>query len=90
MDALFTGNLLYKCKSQGMTLKLNNRFENNIIADVIAPRGVYLKIVEGPMTGQATNGTSSIRRWQTAPSSLNRAAEREESARIAEVGSLLA
>ena len=51
MDTLFTGNLLYKCKSQGMTLKLNNRFENNIIADVIAPRGIYLKIVEGPMTG---------------------------------------
>jgi hypothetical protein len=51
MDALFSGNLLYKCKSQGMTLKLNNRFENNIIADVIAPRGIYLKIVEGPMTG---------------------------------------
>ena len=54
MDTLFTGNLLYKCRSQGMTLKLNNRFENNIIADVIAPRGVYLKIVEGPMKG-ATN-----------------------------------
>ena len=51
MDTLFTGNVLYKCKSQGMTLKLNNRFENNIIADVIAPRGIYLKIVEGPMTG---------------------------------------
>jgi len=51
MDTLFTGNLLYKCKSQGMTLKLNNRFENNIIADVIAPRGLYLKIVEGPMNG---------------------------------------
>ena len=51
MDTLFTGNLLYKCKSQGMTLKLNNRFENNIIADVIAPRGTYLKIVEGPMKG---------------------------------------
>jgi len=30
---------------------LNNRFENNIIADVIAPRGTYLKIVEGPMAG---------------------------------------
>lgn len=51
MDTLFTGNVLYKCKSQGITLKLNNRFENNIIADVIAPRGIYLKIVEGPMTG---------------------------------------
>lgn len=51
MDTLFAGNVLYKCNSQGMTLKLNNRFENNIIADVIAPRGIYLKIVEGPMQG---------------------------------------
>ncbi len=51
MDTLIAENLIYKCKSQGMTLKLNNRFENNIVADVIAPRGTYLKIVEGPMTG---------------------------------------
>lgn len=51
MDTLITENLIYKCKSQGMTLKLNNRFENNIVADVIAPRGTYLKIVEGPMKG---------------------------------------
>ncbi|MDA9260352.1 right-handed parallel beta-helix repeat-containing protein [Puniceicoccaceae bacterium] len=54
MDTLFTGNVLYKCNSQGMTLKLNNRFENNIIADVIAPRGIYLKLVEGPSTGATT------------------------------------
>jgi len=51
MDTLIAENLIYKCRSQGMTLKLNNRFENNIIADVIAPRGTYLKIVEGPMNG---------------------------------------
>lgn len=51
MDTLIAENLIYKCKSQGITLKLNNRLENNIIADVIAPRGAYLKIVEGPMTG---------------------------------------
>lgn len=51
MDTLFTGNLLYKCKSQGVTLKLNNRFEDNIVADVIAPRGIYFKIAEGPMAG---------------------------------------
>lgn len=51
MDTLISENLIYKAKSQGMTLKLNNRFENNIIADVIAPRGTYLKIVEGPMNG---------------------------------------
>lgn len=50
-DTLIAENLIYKCKSQGVTLKLNNRFENNIVADVIAPRGVYLKIVEGPMKG---------------------------------------
>jgi len=50
-DTLISGNLIYKCRSQGVTLKLNNRFENNIVADVISPRGVYLKIVEGPMTG---------------------------------------
>ena len=34
-----------------MTLKLNNRFENNIVADVIPPVGAYLKVVEGPMEG---------------------------------------
>ncbi|MGJ8650346.1 MAG: right-handed parallel beta-helix repeat-containing protein [Opitutaceae bacterium] len=51
MDTLIAENIIYKCKSQGMTLKLNNRFENNIIADVIAPRGIYLKIVEGPSAG---------------------------------------
>jgi hypothetical protein len=51
MDALICENLIYKCTSQGMTLKLNNRFENNIIADIIEPRLVYLKLVEGPMTG---------------------------------------
>ncbi len=50
-DTLITGNLIYKCKSQGVTLKLNNRFEGNVVADVIAPRGIYLKIVEGPMQG---------------------------------------
>jgi hypothetical protein len=50
-DTLIAENLIYKCKSQGVTLKLNNRFENNIVADVIAPSGTYLKIVEGPMKG---------------------------------------
>lgn len=51
MDTLIAENVMYLTKSQGMTLKLNNRFENNVIADVIAPRGIYLKIVEGPMKG---------------------------------------
>ncbi|MGJ8744437.1 right-handed parallel beta-helix repeat-containing protein [Polaribacter sp.] len=52
MDVLISENLIYKCNSQGMTLKLNNRFENNIIADIGPPRGgLYLKLVEGPSTG---------------------------------------
>ena len=51
MDVLIAENILYKCTSQGMILKLNNRFENNIVADIFKPRLVYLKIVEGPMMG---------------------------------------
>jgi len=54
MDVLISENLIYNCRSQGMTLKLNNRFENNIIADIIPPGGTYLKLVEGPSNG-ATN-----------------------------------
>ncbi|MHC4741632.1 MAG: right-handed parallel beta-helix repeat-containing protein [Planctomycetota bacterium] len=57
-DTLVAGNLIYKCVSQGIKLKLNNRAENNIIADVIEPlhKGrtvspVYLALREGPMTG---------------------------------------
>jgi len=51
-DTIITDNIIYKCTSQGMMLKLNNTFENNIIADVIAPpRGYYLSLREGPMTG---------------------------------------
>jgi hypothetical protein len=51
-DTLIAENLIYKCTSQGIILKLNNRCENNIVADVIAPpRGYYLSLREGPMTG---------------------------------------
>jgi hypothetical protein len=51
-DTLITENLIYKCVSQGIILKLNNRCENNIVADIIAPpRGNYLSLREGPMTG---------------------------------------
>ncbi len=51
-DTLIAENLIYKCTSQGILLKLNNRCENNIIADIIAPpRGYYLALREGPMTG---------------------------------------
>ena len=52
-DTLIAENIMFLCKSQGITLKLNNRAENNIIADVISPRGVYLKVIEGPSTGAA-------------------------------------
>uniref|UniRef100_UPI00356A13B0 right-handed parallel beta-helix repeat-containing protein n=1 Tax=Pontiella sp. TaxID=2837462 RepID=UPI00356A13B0 len=52
MDTLITGNLIYKCTSQGIMMKLNTRVENNIVADVIAPpRGYYLSVREGPLTG---------------------------------------
>lgn len=49
---LITENLLYKCTSQGILTKLDNKIENNIVADVIAPpRGYYLSVREGPLTG---------------------------------------
>jgi parallel beta-helix repeat protein len=51
-DTLIAENLIYKCTSQGIMLKLNNRCENNIVADIIAPpRGYYLAVREGPLTG---------------------------------------
>ncbi|MEI6891159.1 MAG: right-handed parallel beta-helix repeat-containing protein [Pontiella sp.] len=52
MDTLIAENLIYKCTSQGIMMKLNTRVENNIIANVIAPpRGYYLSVREGPLTG---------------------------------------
>ncbi|BDS05854.1 peptidase [Oceaniferula spumae] len=51
-DTLISENLIYKCVSQGILMKLNNRCENNIVADIIAPpRGYYLSLREGPLTG---------------------------------------
>ena len=51
-DTLIAENLIYKCVSQGIILKLNNRCENNIVAEIIAPpRGYYLAVREGPLTG---------------------------------------
>jgi hypothetical protein len=50
-DTLIAENLIYKCMAQGIILKLNNRCENNIVADVLAPpRGYYLSLREGPMS----------------------------------------
>ncbi len=51
-DTLIAENVIYRCRSQGIKLKLNNRAENNIIADVIDPRA-YIALREGPMTGAA-------------------------------------
>lgn len=52
MDTLIAENLIYKCTSQGILMKLNTRVENNIVADIIAPpRGYYLSVREGPLTG---------------------------------------
>jgi len=48
---LIAENLIYKCVSQGIKLKLNNRAENNIIADILNPARGYLVLREGPMTG---------------------------------------
>lgn len=51
---LISENLIYKCMSQGILLKLNNKAENNIIADIIAPpRGYYFSLREGPLTGMS-------------------------------------
>lgn len=49
---LIVQNLIYRCTSQGILTKLDNKVENNIVADVIAPpRGYYLSVREGPLTG---------------------------------------
>ncbi|WP_372897858.1 right-handed parallel beta-helix repeat-containing protein, partial [Stieleria sp.] len=51
-DTLIAENLIYKCMAQGIILKLNNRAENNIVADILSPpRGYYLSLREGPMDG---------------------------------------
>ncbi|CAA6677957.1 MULTISPECIES: right-handed parallel beta-helix repeat-containing protein [unclassified Lentimonas] len=58
-DTLITENLIYKCVSQGMQVKLNNRAINNFIIDILPgthdgkKRQVYIKLYEGPMTGGA-------------------------------------
>ena len=57
-DTLIAENVIWKCTAQGIKLKLNNRVENNIVADLIEPvHGgaklpvTYLTTREGPMTG---------------------------------------
>lgn len=47
-----SGNLIYNATSQGILTKLDNKVENNIVANIIAPpRGYYLSVREGPLTG---------------------------------------
>jgi hypothetical protein len=59
-DTLIAENSIYKCVAQGIQLKLNNRAENNIVANLIESHHkgkmvppTYLKLREGPMTGAA-------------------------------------
>ncbi|WP_405603970.1 right-handed parallel beta-helix repeat-containing protein [Polaribacter sp. Asnod1-A03] len=49
---LISENLIYNATSQGILTKLDNKVENNIVANIIAPpRGYYLSVREGPLTG---------------------------------------
>ncbi|MDA7615413.1 right-handed parallel beta-helix repeat-containing protein [Akkermansiaceae bacterium] len=59
-DTLITENLIYRCTSQGMQIKLNNHAINNVIADIRpgTHKGeertpMFLKLYEGPLTGGA-------------------------------------
>ncbi len=52
MDTTIVENLIYKCTSQGILIKLNTRCENNIVVDMIGPpRGYCLSVREGPLNG---------------------------------------
>ena len=58
MDTLISENIIYKCRSQGIKLKLNNRAENNIIVDILKATHngkkmpvTFFSLREGPMTG---------------------------------------
>lgn len=57
-DTLIAENIMYRCTSQGIQLKLNNRAENNFIIDLIESvhkgetrPASYFKLREGPLTG---------------------------------------
>ena len=77
-DTLIAENLIYKCTSQGIMLKLNTRVENNIIADVISPpRGYYLSVREGPLTG-ATIKRNIFYSSDEAPDFINELASRKK------------
>ncbi|MDO6597945.1 right-handed parallel beta-helix repeat-containing protein [Oceanihabitans sp. 2_MG-2023] len=49
---LISENLIYNATSQGILTKLDNKVENNVVVNIIAPpRGYYLSVREGPLTG---------------------------------------
>ena len=49
---LIAGNVIQRCRSQGVVLKLDNRCEGNIVADILGPpRGHCLSVREGPLDG---------------------------------------
>lgn len=49
---LITENVIYNATSQGILTKLDNKVENNVVVNIIAPpRGYYLSVREGPLTG---------------------------------------
>jgi len=49
---LITENIIFNATSQGILTKLDNKVENNIVVNIIAPpRGYYLSVREGPLTG---------------------------------------
>lgn len=59
-DTLITENVIFRCVSQGMQIKLNNHAINNVIADIRpgTHKGeqrspTYFKLYEGPLTGGA-------------------------------------
>lgn len=57
-DTLIAENIIYKCTSKGIVLKLNNRVENNIVMDLVEARfrgesipASYLVLRESPLKG---------------------------------------
>lgn len=50
MDTKFEKNIIYRCTSQGIMLKLNNKAINNFVIDILEPpRGYYMSLREAPM-----------------------------------------
>ncbi len=57
-DTLISENIISRCTSKGIVLKLNNRVENNVVVDLVEARfrgasipASYLTLRESPLTG---------------------------------------